>query len=403
VTFSVVATFLAGLSASEMARSQYHRTMASQNQAKVADQWAFFQAKRIRGTSLQMTAELLGADQHAGPFDRAALGRAAEDLAWELEQAAARAKDLCEEVSRLPGSKRLQAAARQLRANSADRAKEVRALVQELQPLLQDAEAPAGLQGAKNPAASPLHLREALAALALPREDQPEGDPSAFTSALPPAAATQLHRAIAAIKDREPDSRVTQLVRGLDDDLLQQVIAAADAHAESNARAARKTDELLKELDRLLERLLTAGRSFCAAAAELKRAAGRLAQDAEPVQRAGQTLQLHAEEVKALLAGVNASYRASRLGFTARRYHRDAAHNQAVAYLYEVEVHLSSARSDYHMTRSRNFFIGMVVAQLAVIIATLSLMVRLKAVLWGLAIAAGVGAIGFSGYVFLAL
>src|SRR6516164_8706935 len=61
VLLTVLATVLAGLSSSEMTLAQYHRALAAQNQSKAGDQWSFFQAKRIRGTNLEMTGELMQA------------------------------------------------------------------------------------------------------------------------------------------------------------------------------------------------------------------------------------------------------------------------------------------------------------------------------------------------------
>lgn len=49
VVMTVVATLLAGLSTSEMTKAQYVRALAAQQQSKSGDQWAFFQAKRLRG------------------------------------------------------------------------------------------------------------------------------------------------------------------------------------------------------------------------------------------------------------------------------------------------------------------------------------------------------------------
>lgn len=49
VIMTVIATLLAGLSNSEMTKAQYARSLAAQQQSKAADQWGFFQAKRLRG------------------------------------------------------------------------------------------------------------------------------------------------------------------------------------------------------------------------------------------------------------------------------------------------------------------------------------------------------------------
>ena len=65
VLLTVIATLLASRSSGELTQSQYARTIAGQNQSKAGDQWAFFQAKRIRGTIQQMFAER-GAFRPAG-------------------------------------------------------------------------------------------------------------------------------------------------------------------------------------------------------------------------------------------------------------------------------------------------------------------------------------------------
>lgn len=65
VIMTVVATLLAGLASSEMTKAQYERAYAAQIQSKAGDQWAFFQAKRLRGDMQRNTLELLagqGAD-----------------------------------------------------------------------------------------------------------------------------------------------------------------------------------------------------------------------------------------------------------------------------------------------------------------------------------------------------
>ena len=55
IVMTVVATMLAGLASSEMTKAQYTRALAAQQQSKAGDQWAFFQAKRLRG-ALQLNA-----------------------------------------------------------------------------------------------------------------------------------------------------------------------------------------------------------------------------------------------------------------------------------------------------------------------------------------------------------
>ena len=84
VLLTVVATFILGRSSAEMTQAQYQRAVAGQKQSKVADEWAFFQAKRIRGTSYEATAVLLAA-QKADPFTADTLVDAADGLIREIQ------------------------------------------------------------------------------------------------------------------------------------------------------------------------------------------------------------------------------------------------------------------------------------------------------------------------------
>src|SRR5689334_21931573 len=73
VALTVLATILAGLSSSEMTRSMYFRSLAAQDQSKAGSQWAFFQAKRMRGTTLDANGDLLRALAEVPPLDEARL------------------------------------------------------------------------------------------------------------------------------------------------------------------------------------------------------------------------------------------------------------------------------------------------------------------------------------------
>src|SRR5437763_15061211 len=69
VVLTVLATILAGLSSSEMTQSMYYRSLASQFQSKAGSQWAFFQAKRIRGTTMESGGDLIRALVDPPPLD----------------------------------------------------------------------------------------------------------------------------------------------------------------------------------------------------------------------------------------------------------------------------------------------------------------------------------------------
>jgi hypothetical protein len=115
VVLTVLATVFAGLSSSEMTRSMYFRSLAAQNQAKAGDQWAFFQAKRIRGTNMEMTVELLQSLAHFDPFDWPNVEAASHQILESLEkganqpgaaEAAAKARKAREKLAKLGGDEK---------------------------------------------------------------------------------------------------------------------------------------------------------------------------------------------------------------------------------------------------------------------------------------------------------
>jgi hypothetical protein len=120
----------------------------------------------------------------------------------------------------------------------------------------------------------------------------------------------------------------------------------------------------------------------------------------EPVNRAISTLE------RALMqqgAGQQATRNlvAARLAYTAARYDAEARLNQAVANLYELQVRRSNMKAERNHNRSQRFFIGMLGAQAAVIIATFALAAQKRSLLWALAAAAGAAAVSFAIHVYL--
>lgn len=83
IVMTVLATALAGLSSGEMTESMYNRSLAGQHQAKAADQWSFYQSKRLRMTSLNGTVTLMRSLAHVQPCDAQTL---AADLSATLSQ-----------------------------------------------------------------------------------------------------------------------------------------------------------------------------------------------------------------------------------------------------------------------------------------------------------------------------
>src|SRR4051794_36961379 len=61
VILAVLVPLMLGRSSTEMTMAQYHRAEAAQHQSKAANQWGFFQAKRIRGTSYDAALDVVQA------------------------------------------------------------------------------------------------------------------------------------------------------------------------------------------------------------------------------------------------------------------------------------------------------------------------------------------------------
>ena len=59
VVMTVLATLLAGLSASESNQAQYYRSLSAQHQSKAGDQWNFFQAKKLRAAGSTNSVKML--------------------------------------------------------------------------------------------------------------------------------------------------------------------------------------------------------------------------------------------------------------------------------------------------------------------------------------------------------
>jgi hypothetical protein len=85
VALTVLATLLTALSSSELTKAQYYRATAAQNQAKAADQWGFFQAKKLRGAGAHNAADLLRAIANPAPFDAAAAAAMIRSLSGQFE------------------------------------------------------------------------------------------------------------------------------------------------------------------------------------------------------------------------------------------------------------------------------------------------------------------------------
>ncbi len=92
---------------------------------------------------------------------------------------------------------------------------------------------------------------------------------------------------------------------------------------------------------------------------------------------------------------------AAKMRFTAMRYDAEAALNQNIGYLLELQVRKANLSADRHHRRSQKFFFGMLAAQAGIIVSTFAMAARKRNLLWTLAAAAGIAAVVFAIYVYL--
>jgi len=106
----------------------------------------------------------------------------------------------------------------------------------------------------------------------------------------------------------------------------------------------------------------------------------------------------------AKLAGPEAPVAAQAAGFELeqRRYRAESGLNQGVGYLYEARVKVSSAESEKHQRKSRNFFYAMLAAQVGATVAALAMARKHRSLLWAVAGGTGVVALAIGAYVYLA-
>jgi hypothetical protein len=215
-------------------------------------------------------------------------------------------------------------------------------------------------------------------------EKKPEDKkPAEETSAAEKEQQEWLEKAKKAIEDRKPEEEIAAIVIKITDKTLKKAIAKAEADAEKTAQKGKKAEYVLEQVDLLMDNLARAVYIY--------------------LEKQTTDGDKKVSDVRSQIHKLMTSYKTARHIFTHRRYEKDARANQNSAALYEVNVHLSSAKSDRHMYRSFHFMIAMLVAQVGVIIASLAMAVKQRSLVWLLATFAGIAAIGFGGYVFLGM
>jgi hypothetical protein len=344
VFLTIVATVLAGLSSGEMTRAQYYRSMAAQHQAKAADQWGFFQAKRLRATEAQSTLDLLHAASHPSQMDPATLGGASQRLAQAMATAASEPS-----------------------------------LARKLQPLADKSAAlDRDLQATLNDPAS-------ASAFAAPEsawgslQDQGISDKDILS-------------AMNAINAHQSEAAMAPLLKRITGKAMADSHGVIDANTEALDRVSKGPGAVLDKLHGIFS-------GQCDLASEAVRVVSLapLGGDRPSTSQGANPIVLAQREIDAAFADIAAA----RFRYAAARYEREARYNSMTGQLCEVEVHQTSVTSERHRTRSAQFFYGMLAAQAGVTIATLALAVQRRSIFWSFGAAAGIAAIGFSAYVYL--
>jgi hypothetical protein len=324
VVLTVMATILAGLSSSEMTQSMYFRSLAAQNQAKAGSQWAFFQAKRIRGTTMETGGDLIRAVADPPPLEAVRMRASLE----QVEAAARRGQ-----------SQAVLDAANRLR-----------------QLLGRDS------------------IRQSLKILG--------------GSELPDAVAKstddeQVQTVIRAIEDRRTEAETANDVGKLSMRRIEEELQRAEQNADAFDKACKPVVGELRSIEKSAADLSGEAKNWRASASGENRVA---AQDAFSATQEN-------------LAAV----RAAKQDFTARRYAKEAAYNQESAEIYELLARRTGVESDRHRSRSRNFFYAMLCAQAGVTVSAFALARSRASWFWGFAGIAGLIAVAFGAYVYLAV
>ena len=186
-----------------------------------------------------------------------------------------------------------------------------------------------------------------------------------------PTADPLVAAAVSAVEAMKPESEIIPLVAGISDRSLEEALRQAKDQVHS-------FDAVIKPLQQAIDQ----GNSL------LMRLKGRLTAAATPSAPAPIDLLFR-------------SFTLARMRCNAQRYEIEARLNQAVAYVYELQVRRWNLSADRHHTRSQRFFLGMLAAQLGVIVSTFAIAARQKNFLWGLAATAGLIAVLFTVYVYL--
>jgi Domain of unknown function (DUF4337) len=201
--------------------------------------------------------------------------------------------------------------------------------------------------------------QQALAALQAGNLPAPPAGPG-----LDPKVATALE----AVENSKPERDVTALLAEISDKSLDDALDVVRDRALALDATLRPINRIIDDLEVRLVRQASAESSRSGPAAALRR-----------------------------------DVTVARLRYTALRYDAEARLNQAIANVYELQVRKSNIEAERLHTRSQRFFYGMLATQAGVIVSTFAIAARQRNALWWLAAGAGVAAVAYAAYVYLAV
>lgn len=172
--------------------------------------------------------------------------------------------------------------------------------------------------------------------------------------------------ALDAVEGMAPEPAIATILGRVSNKTLDDALRADRDYAQAFDTITKPVNQAIDQLDNLLGR------------------------------QAGQAARTNSAE-----ANLFRDFTVARLRYAAQRYEVEARLNQAIANLYELQVHKSNISAERHHARSQRFFFGMLAAQLGVIVSTLAMAARKRNMLWAIAAAAGLVAIAFAVYVYL--
>jgi hypothetical protein len=395
VALTVVATILAGLSSGEMTRAQYHRALAAQDQSKTSDEWAYFQAKKYRSTYSTGTASQLRLQSTRQPFTPAVLAALTDRATNHLQNLDERVGTLLQESQSSPGDsgKKLQEHLTAYRQGVKERLLTAEAAWPNGAQVVKDADVQTALQMLESdelPAANGTgKAADAYAALT--------NDLQAINPAILDA--------FQAIDTHKPKGELDALCNRISDEQVRQALDVVESHVERFDRAVKPVGQAHDRVAKFLDDVLQAYAWAREEASDLHREASEPTANNKTI---GEQFQHHLDQLAqnteasdAAATRRGADFAAARLRYNARRYDHEARYNQTSAWLHEIQVNKSGLLSERHRYRSSLFFFGMLAAQAGVTIATITLALRRRSILWTLATLAGLTAVGLGGYVYL--